>query len=455
MKRNLLLLSLSLFSFNTIIHNKTPETKTTIDGPKKTTIKITKKVKKPWTFIVYIAGDNDLDYFAGKNIKEMAKVGSSKNINIIAQVDRQGYYSNTKRLYIEKHKAVQVDKDSPSSQHKLDFGSAFTLIDCFEWAVRDYPADHYALILWNHGSGILDNVGRGASDASELFNFNPETNMLEINRNIGYLDYIQQKNKRGICFGDTYGTYLTNQKLEYGLKQIQLNILNNKKIDIIGFDACLMGMIEVGNLIRPYTDYMIASQEIELGAGWPYNKVLEPFASKSLTPKEFGDHIVNVYSDHYKSITYDYTLSSVNLNNLYFVEKSLHKTCHLLVQALEHQRNNTVAELIKTSRSQYLCTCYSEPSYIDLHHFLTNIMNSIDKVVLPIEKKCLINKIKESIKETIKRIDLSVEKNLCGRNLAKSKGISIYFPTRFIDQSYTITPFAKHHAWSDLLEMLN
>src|SRR3989338_4999628 len=306
-----------------------------------------KQEKKDWTFIAYIAADNDLDYFSMRNIDDMKKVGSTKHINIIAQVDRQGAHETTKRLYIEKNKAIQVNTTNPSGAQKLDFGSALTLIDCLDWAIEDYPAEHYALILWNHGIGILDNIAGRTTAPSDFFIFNTETNMLEINRTIEYLEYLRQKNElRGICFGDTYGTYLTNQRLHYALQEAHINFLKGKKIDIIGFDACLMSMIEVGNLIRPYSDFMVSSQELELGTGWPYHKVLEPFLTKTLSPEEFASHIVQVYHDNYKTITYDYTLSAVNLTMLGAVEEHLDSVVNLLCKALVHQKNNTVAKLI-------------------------------------------------------------------------------------------------------------
>jgi len=38
--------------------------------------------KKAWTFMVFIAGDNNLDPAALLDIAEMAKVGSSSDLNI-------------------------------------------------------------------------------------------------------------------------------------------------------------------------------------------------------------------------------------------------------------------------------------------------------------------------------------------------------------------------------------
>ena len=45
---------------------------------------------------------------------------------------------------------------------------------------------------------------------------------------------------------------------------------DGNKFDWIGFDACLMGMLEVADVLSPYANYMIASEELEAGSGWNY-----------------------------------------------------------------------------------------------------------------------------------------------------------------------------------------
>jgi hypothetical protein len=41
-------------------------------------------------------------------------------------------------------------------------------------------------------------------------------------------------------------------------------------MDIIGFDACLMGMYEVAVAVRPFAKYFLASEILEPGHGWDY-----------------------------------------------------------------------------------------------------------------------------------------------------------------------------------------
>lgn len=413
-----------------------------------------KNVEKDWTFIVYLAGDNDLKFFAGRNIKEMERIGSTPEINVLIQLDGQGAKEKTKRLFVEKGSATQVNKDHISSTQKLDFGNPKTLIDCCEWAFTEYPARHYMLVLWNHGTGILDNIGGRASNASELFNFNTETNMLEINRGVEYLEYLKEKQSRGICFNDTYGTYLTNQKLKYALTEAIKFLPDNRKIDIIGFDACLMAMVEMGNLLQPFAHYMVGSQELELGTGWPYHEVLKPFLSKSLTPEEFAKHIVQVYHNNYKSITYDYTLSASDLTRLTNFELSFNETLQLLLSALKHQTNNTVTRLLRASKSKRLCTYFSEPSYIDLHHFLSNISEALDFITLESSHAKIKKELQVKLFETIENLEKTVIANICGKNLERARGLSIYFPTRQIEPSYLSLPFLKACDWLSLIQKM-
>ncbi|PIP08843.1 MAG: hypothetical protein COX51_02100, partial [Syntrophobacteraceae bacterium CG23_combo_of_CG06-09_8_20_14_all_50_8] len=44
--------------------------------------------KAKWTVMVYMAGDNNLDGAALRDIAEMAKVGSTKDVNVLVQLDR-------------------------------------------------------------------------------------------------------------------------------------------------------------------------------------------------------------------------------------------------------------------------------------------------------------------------------------------------------------------------------
>lgn len=415
-----------------------------------------KQEKKNWTFIVYMAADNDLRSFAANNIKQMAAIGSNQWLNIVIHLDIRltNNQKTTRRYFIEKNKLVHINNGDPTSQ-QMDSGDEKTLISCCKWAIENYPAQHYALILWNHGTGILDPLRGRIFNPFELFTFNPATHKLELDRSVGFLDLINymSQDKRGICWDNSTGNYLTNQKLAYALKTVCANYLNGNKFSIIGFDACLMAMLEVANIAKSYAHIMIGSQEVELGTGWDYSKVLELFLRTNPSPEEFVKHTIHMFEKTYNNITNDFTQSAINLNLLDQLENNVDIIAGLLLECIRKQINNSVMNAIKASRNRLLCTHFDEPSYIDLHHFFYNLQSNIKHFALinKQEEYSYKENLTKKLEETNRYIEKIVIANTTGSNLRNARGISIYFPERKIHGSYANTLFAQTNNWLELL----
>lgn len=409
--------------------------------------------QKPWTFMVYMAADNDLRAFAANNIKQMCSIGSNQHINILIHLDIRlnGNQKITRRYFIEKNKIVPMDEQATA--HHMDSGDPKTLITFCDWAIKNYPAQHYALILWNHGTGIIDPKYYKVINPTDLFMFNPSTHRHEIDRSIGFLDLLAYKRwlDRGICMDSSTGNYLNNQNLESAFGEICSRILKNKKFDLIGFDACLMSMIEVAEIFEKYADVMVGSQEVELGTGWNYTRVLEPFATKQIDKVVFADHIVNSYTHSYRQITNDYTQSAINLAQTHQIRKNIDAIGRILVECLQNQQNNSVRVTIKSCRNKKICTSFDEPSYTDLHNFYHNLRENLPKMKVNTPKMNLLNELNRLLSEGMKLITSTVFSNSAGKNLARAKGLSIYFPENRIHQSYFQTTFAKTNHWAKFL----
>jgi len=408
--------------------------------------------KKDWTIILYISADNDLRNFAIRNIKQMAKIGSNKHLNILVHLDIKltGNKKSTRRYYIEKNKILHVNANDPTSQ-KMDSGNPETLISCCKWGVDNFPAKHYGLILWNHGTGALDPRRGRIIKLSDLFTFNPQTNKVDLDRSIGFLDFInaQQMEDRGICWDDTTGNYLSNQDLDEALQKVHLEILKGEKFELIGFDACLMQMIEIANIIKKYSKIMIGSQEVILGTGWNYVETLKPFLDKSLSPEDLSKHIVKSYKKTYGKITNDYTLSAINLEKTDKVEENIHYLAQTLAFCLKNQKNKSVKKAVAASRNKLVCTHFDEPSFIDLHHFYSNLLDCLKYIELKNkdEETEYKNTLKRILTEGKRLIESLVLKSTSGKNLSKAKGLSIYFPTRRIYHSYRKLQFCQNNDW--------
>lgn len=418
---------------------------------------ITFKEPKDWTIIIYMAADNDLANFARKNLMQLASIGSNENVNIVVQLDTtiQRKKKVTLRYYVEQNKLTITNYNDPASQ-QMDSGSPHTLIDCVRWAIENFPAKNYMIDLWNHGIGIIDIERRRMLNPSELFTFNPQNCMVELDRSTSFLDFVVQSDdepERGICFDDSTGNFLTNQDLSFALKTITEEFLGGEKLAIVSFDACLMAMLEIGNILAPYANYMVGSQEVELGTGYDYSKVVAPFAKKTMTQKEFATHIVSAYNDTYARITNDYTQSAVELKDLDLLEANVSTVASLLITCLKEQRDESVKKALRTSRHKLLCTHFDEPSYIDLHHLYCNLLSNLNhfELYIPERERAIKDMLQKELEEGKELIEQVVIANQVGKNLRKAQGLSIYFPERRIHNSYRKTTFAQTNMWAQLL----
>lgn len=426
-----------LFFFSTLCFTAYVETKLTSDKP-------------TYTVIVYMAARNDLFPFAGRNIKQMQQIGSNENIKIFIHFDmhKSGGQKITKRFLVEKNKVVPIGPEL-----SMDSGDINSLIDCVKCAHEKYPSDELVLILWNHGTGPLEPEIQKSINPSELFRYNTKTRLIELDRTIGFIEYMSRPRKRGICFDDITGNYLTNQQLKEGLHYISTNILK-KKIAILSCDACSMAGADVFIPFKDDVEYFIASQEVELGTGYNYASVFEPFIFKSLSKEAFARHFVASYKDTYSKITHDYTHSAIDLSQVHLIEENIDMLSKALIKGLDMQENRSVYEAIRKAKHKDFCTRFNEPTYLDVSHLLTNLLHTITKCVLqtPDETKAWKTDITELINQGLNIINTTVIANVVGKNLQYAKGISIYFPEIIIHKSYYTNDFALKTNWLKFLK---
>ena len=74
-------------------------------------------VKKKWTIMIYLAGDNDLESAGSVDLAEMKQIGSNDDLNLIAQFDRAGSRAQTRRYYLRK--GTQLGRDIVASRPLL------------------------------------------------------------------------------------------------------------------------------------------------------------------------------------------------------------------------------------------------------------------------------------------------------------------------------------------------
>lgn len=418
-----------------------------------------KNIEKSWTIMIYMAADNDLNYFAWKNLKQMELIGSNENVTIVVQLNVPG--SNATKRYIVKKGRRLLFQEQNNIKEKLNSGSYQTLVNFATWSTQNFPAENFALILWNHGTGAIDPYFGRAINPADLFYLNPTDNKFEIDRGISYVTLIHNEiyrhlrtdGKRGICFDDSFKSYISNRDLEIALAEIVNKGLQGKKLGVIGFDACLMSMVEVSSICKNYAECFVGSQELEYGSGWKYDEVLELFINNRPTPKAFAQHIVVSYEKAYQKHINDYTLSALDLSKHSLLEENINNLANLLIEALKNQQGRRVSDTLRKCKSTQYCTCFDEPSYIDLGDFYLNLAQHIAHIALQnkdLERR-LQSRMSQLIQEGLTILRSLVIENRVGAKLKKAQGLSIYFPEHSIMASYGRSPFALNNQWLKLL----
>lgn len=246
-------------------------------------VSMTQTAIADWTFMVYLDGDNNLEGAGIDDFLEMSSVGSSADVNIVVQFDRIGGYDTShddwetcKRFY------VTSAMDPTSANQVADIGEVnmadpATLTSFIDWAVGAYPADNYALILWNHGGGWrarYDDLKKALKTATTGESKEAIKQKLR---------ELQKPGFKAVCWDETSGyDSLTMSEVKSALDAATTNM------DLIGFDACLMQMIEVAHEIKDTgASVMVGSEETEPWDGWPYDTLLgDIVATPALTPAQ-------------------------------------------------------------------------------------------------------------------------------------------------------------------------
>ena len=187
---------------------------------------------KDWTVMVWVASDNNLYQYQVNNLTDAEKVGTTPQMNVVAQISRVPDGGGCQRIAIEKQ--PDGNHHSPVLQElgSTNMGDPKNLADFIKWTKANYPANHYMLVLNDHGNGW-----------------------------------------QGTCEDESHDGWLTLPKLEESLKEAR-EATDGKPLDVVGFDACLMANVETADQLKDETKYLVGSEETEGGAGWQYNKVL-------------------------------------------------------------------------------------------------------------------------------------------------------------------------------------
>ncbi|MDI6793436.1 MAG: clostripain-related cysteine peptidase, partial [bacterium] len=381
---------------------------------------VTVTVEASWTFLVYLDGDNNLEDAGIDDLNEMEIPVSSGRVNVVVQFDRIAGYNFSNGNWTTTRRYLVTQDGNPGvinsvlleDMGELNMGDPATLVDFVEWGMDNYPANHYALILWNHGGGWRERMEEILKAQSK------------------------KGSDRAVCWDDTDGgDCLFMSEVKDALVQVALE---RQPLDLLGFDACLMNMIEVAYQVRDHAGIMVGSEEVEPGDGWPYDPILGDLnANPAMSPAELGTVIVDRYGESYPGDPW-VTQSAIDLTTI--------PNLTTLVSDLADSLVSPYWDEIRTARQQ--SESFAIFQNIDLYHFVDLLGEFPDPGPGPDDLRALCAQVKAQLASTILA-------NYSHPDRPNSHGLAIYFPETELefDPEYacSIIDFPCDTLWDEFL----
>lgn len=280
-----------------------------------------------WTFMVYMAADNNLDPWAYESLASMEEVGSTEKVNVVIFWD--GYYQPA-YLYKVVSGAYELVGNFPLNGKEVNMGDSYTLKAFVDFAIKNFKAQHYLLVLWNHGNDFA-----------------------------------------GCCWDEHPEDHLTHDEV--------VTALAGHQIDILAYDACLQAMIEVAyeyhaRGLNVY--YLVASENYVPMYGYPYGEILKAVtANPEISALDFAELIVAEFADFYQPRAHFNggviaTLSTIDLT---MIDKAVEELAYL-TNALTSDME-VYHDLISNARGEgnLPWSEYGWEYYIDMPSFVKHI----------------------------------------------------------------------------------
>lgn len=335
-----------------------------------------------------------------EDLEELMTVQLPENVTFVIQTGgagrwkRPGINPNKSQIFTYSADGFKKVLDEPAK----NMGNPKTLEDFLTFCRDNYPADHKMALFWDHGSGCF---GFGSDE---------------------------------IFAGDS----LTLDEMRQAFSQVYSLSEEEPPFELVGFDACLMASMEVGNAFSDIAKYMVASEEVEPGTGWDYHEWVSELAEH---PEKNGAQIGKAICDSFirtsvtaGTIENGYT-SEVLTGSVMDLSKigDVYTAYETLAREAFLESNENVRVLSLLGRAANRSVKYAQSLYkiyntIDLGAFMANIRDELPELDT------------SSVSAAIDSCVLYTRGTAYAQN---SEGISVYFPTS-MDQASSLTNMLEY-----------
>ena len=359
-----------------------------------------------WTVLTYEIADTDLEPFMMTDVGEMGDAEpDDEDLTIVSLVDRADGFSDEDVLGLGDWVGAKLLKIDPQGATELeDLGDTNTgdpavLSKFISDNVAAYPADHYSLIISDHGASWPGVGGDLSSEQDSL-------SLAEI--------------REGIASGlETAGLY---------------------KLDLLGFDACLMATQEVASDLAPLADRMLASQELEPGHGWDYTALNYVIENGGATVDELGSAIIAGFEA--QAVEWetdsDITLSLIDLTKMDALDAAIAEFTGKLVD-----QSAAVAPVVGRTLASTLGFGRSPDPLEDTH------MTDLGILAGEIGVDAL--QVSDAADDVVRALNDAVVDRVAGQATKGATGLSIYFPPQYDYYDAGYDELESDSGWGEFL----
>jgi hypothetical protein len=363
--------------------------------------------KRKWTFIIYMAADNDLEAAAIADFNELEAVNyGASPISILVLLDRHnsydmtnGNWSDTRLFEIKSDpggltpiiRSPRIDCPelglSKDTETELNTSDPLVLSSLLNFAKRAYPAEQYALFIWGHGTGWRGGVNNG---------FLPEP-------------------AKAVAFDDSQRQYMSLPSFGRAVA--------GKGLSVIAFDTCYGALLEVAYQIRNDAKLFVGSESEIMSTGWDYTALFNDFISKkNFSISDLGNAIQNQFSEHYASLN-NATISQIQLPQINNLFSRFNDFSGAVAEAIadEPARNAVLNQILHNAES-YFFTSFPSDMYIDIFDFSKKITAIKESITSDADQQ---GAILESANKLEEALSLAVPSSWAKNGTSKKMGVHV------------------------------
>ena len=401
--------------------------------------------KKEWTIMIYMAGDNNLAVdmaYAMEQIKGVASTGADSP-NLFVYYDGNSpaiptlycdFSEANRPRYVRSYKVPDKLYPVPKKENE-NAADPRSILNFVHWCVNKVEvedngeisfgrrAQKYALIFSGHSLGFQD-IG--------LFKDETSGKSMKMNQ---FYDVLQGL----VCNKKELEELAKENGWEGEQRKTETTVLLGKKLDILGFDSCVMGMLEVGYQFNCVARTMIASEGSVPSAGWTYAKILGCLAREH-DRKNDTHSVAELFVKEFIRSQDSYTVGGVSvdmaawdLSRFDHLAAAFDKLAEVLIFCFEDPQTRLYRQMERMIlQVHWKCQSYMYDQNVDLGDFCELLDRECERVAEELgegDDIAILRLVQEQCRNVVKELNKAVIlSGFSGGGYQYSNGVSVFFP---------------------------